>query len=97
MVTSFELTPICVVSPYQARRQEMKWGRGCKKVENGGAFVESGKWGVFCKKWTFPQRMVHYVQYQYFLFYIFLIWGGCVHTQRTPPAYGPGYVIANQT
>jgi len=28
---------------------------------------------------------VHYVQHQYFLFYIFLIWGGgCVHTQRTP-------------
>jgi len=25
------------------------------------------------KKWTFPQRMVHYVQYQYFLFYILLI------------------------
>ena len=24
----------------------------------------------FCKKVTFPQRRVHYVQYQYFLFYI---------------------------
>ena len=59
----------------QARRQEMKWGCVffewkmffCKKVENGG--------GVFCKKWTFPQRRVHYVQYQYFLFHILLIWG----------------------
>jgi len=36
-----------------------------------------------CKKWTFPQRKVHYVQYQFFLFYILLIWG-CVRTQRTP-------------
>jgi len=47
-----------------------------KKVENGGVF--------FCKKnWTFLQRRVHYVQYQYFLFCILLIWG-CVCTQRTP-------------
>ena len=28
------------------------------KVENWGCF--------FVKKWTFPQRRVHYVQYQYF-------------------------------
>jgi len=58
----------------------MKWG--CflvKKVENGGVSV---------KKWKFPQRRVHYVQYQYFLFYILLIWG-CVRTQRILPAYGP--------
>jgi len=40
------------------------------------------KWGG-CKKWTFPQRRVRYVQYQYFLFYILLIWG-CLSTQRTP-------------
>jgi len=52
-------------------------GRKCKKVENGG--------GGFVKKWTFPQRRVHYVQYQYFLFYILLTWG------RTSPAYGPDY------
>ena len=38
----------------------------------------------FVKTWTFPQRMVHYVQYQYFLVYILFIWG-CVHTQRTTP------------
>ena len=61
----------------------------------GGVFFvkKSGKWGVvkkwkmgfFVKKWAFPQRRVHYVQYQYFLFYILLIWGrGCVRTQRTP-------------
>jgi len=50
----------------------MKCGVFCKKVENGG--------GVFCKKWTFPQ--MHYVQYQYFLFYILLI-GGRTHP-RTP-------------
>jgi len=43
----------------------------CKKVENGDA-----------KKWIFPQCRVHYVQYQYFLFYILLLWG-CVRTQRT--------------
>jgi len=41
-----------------------KWGCFCKKVENG--------WVFFCKKWTFPQRRVHYVQYQYFLFFILL-------------------------
>jgi len=64
---------------------------GCyfvKKVENGGVFFVK-KWkiigGCFCKKWTFSQRRVHYVQYQYFLFYVLLIWG-CV---RTPAAYGP--------
>ena len=48
------------------------------------------KWnggGFYCKKWTFPQRRVHYVQYQYFLFYILLVWG-CVRTQRTPPPTG---------
>ena len=34
-----------------------------KKVENGGVLVKSGKYGVFfCKKWTFSQRRVHYVQ-----------------------------------
>ena len=47
-------------------------------------FVKKGKWGVskwkmggvfFVKKWTFPQRRVHYEQYQYYLFYILLIWG----------------------
>ena len=41
----------------------------------------------FCKKWTFPQRRVHYVQYQYFYFTFYLFGGVC--TQRTPPAYGP--------
>jgi len=30
----------------------------------------------FCKKVTFPQRRVHYVQYQYFLFYILHYLGG---------------------
>jgi len=41
------------------------------------------KWGdVFCKKADLSSiRRVHYVQYQYFLFYILLIWG--VRTQRT--------------
>jgi len=59
----------------QARRQEMKWGCFVKKVEN---------WGCFSvKKWTFPQCRVHYVHYQYFLFYILLIWRGV----RTHPTY----------
>jgi len=46
--------------------------------------------GVFFveKKWTFPQRRVHYVQYQYFLFYILLIWEGA-YAPNAPPAYGP--------
>jgi len=46
----------------------------CKKWKNGGCFV---------KKWTFSQRWVHYVKYQYFLFYILLVWG--VRTHRTQP------------
>jgi len=45
--------------------------------------------GVFVKKWTFPQRRVHYVQHQYFLFYILLIWAVRTHTTH-PPAYGSG-------
>jgi len=44
---------------------------------------------VFCKKWTFPQRRVHYVQYHYFLFFILLIWGLRAHPTHPPPAYGP--------
>ena len=51
--------------------------------------------GVFCKKkwkkgegvvkkWTFPQRRVHYVQYQYFFNFTFYLFGWCVRTQRTP-------------
>ena len=56
----------------------------------GVFFVKKGgKWGVFCKKWTFSQRRVHCVQYQYFLILHFTHWGG-VRTQPThPPAYGP--------
>ena len=66
----------------------------CKKVENGGAF--------FCKKWTFPQRTVRYVQYQHFLFYILLIWGsGCVGTQRTSLStvlmYSNASILGGQT
>jgi len=47
---------------------------------------KSGKWGCFfVKRCTFPQRKVHYVQYQYFFyFYIlhftYLGWRG---SQRT--------------
>jgi len=52
-----------------------------KKVENGGVFV---------KKWTFPQRRVHHVQYQYFFILHFTYLWGCVRTERTPClSYGP--------
>ena len=47
------------------------------------------KWGwvFFRKKWTFPQRRVHYVQYQYFLFYILLIRGeGGAYAPNAPPS-----------
>ena len=33
---------------------------------------------------------MHYVQYQYFLLYILLIWGGCVRNQRTRLPTGLG-------
>jgi len=90
----------------QARGQEMNWGF-CKKSGKWGMFFckKSGKWGVFCeksgkcgvcffvKRWTFPQCKVRYVQYQYFLFYILLIWGR-VRTHPThPPAYGPAMLL----
>jgi len=52
-----------------------------------GGVVCKKKWKVWVfllKKWTFPQRSLHYVQHQYFfLFYILLI-EGCVRTQHTP-------------
>jgi len=42
----------------------------------GVFFVKKRKMGMFfVKKWTSPQSSVHYVQYQYFLFYVLLIWG----------------------
>ena len=51
-------------------------------MENGGVF--------FVKKRTFPQRRVHYAQYQYFLFYILLIsGGGGAYAPNAPPTYGP--------
>ena len=47
---------------------------------------KSGKWGCFVKKWTFPQRRVHYVQYQYFLFFYFTYLGGVrTHPTNAPP------------
>jgi len=49
----------------------------CKKVENGG--------GVLVKKWTFPQRRMHYVQYQVFFILHFTYLGGGVRTQPTHP------------
>ena len=85
MLSVLQLLAICCPpdpqQQTQARKQEMKWGV-VKKGKMGGVFVKkSGKWGG-CKKWTFPERRVHYVQYQYFLFYILLTWG-CICIQ--PP------------
>ena len=55
--------------------------------EMGSVFCKKWKMGgVLVKKWTFPQRRVHYVQYQYFLFYILLIWDP---NAPPPRAYGP--------
>jgi len=73
----------------QARRQEMKWGVGLvKKVQNVGGVFFAKKWKMWgCKKWTFPQSRVHYVQYQYFYF-TFYLFGGA-YAPNAPPAYGP--------
>jgi len=38
--------------------------------------------GVSCKKWTFPQRRVHYVQYQYFFILHFTYLGGAYTARR---------------
>jgi len=54
------------------------------------------KWGGFVKKWTFPQRRVHYVQYQYFLFYILLIWEVRAHPTH-PPANGAVLLLERQS
>ena len=76
----------------QARKQEIKWGVFFVKSGKSVFFVQKWTMGVFVKKWTFPQRRVHYVQYQYFLFYISLIWGGGAYAPNAPPAYGPDVV-----
>ena len=47
--------------------------------------------GVFCKKWTFPQSRVHYVQYQYFFILHFTYLGGA-YAPNVPPTYGPAVV-----
>ena len=48
-------------------------------MENGGCF--------FVKKWTFPQLMVHYVQYQYFfiLHFTYLGRGKSAYAPCAPP------------
>ena len=60
-----------------------------------GVFRKKVKMGVFfCKKFTYPQRSVHYVQYQYFLFCILLIWGGAYAPNEPLAAYGPVHGIS---
>ena len=55
----------------------------------GGVLVKKVENGVFCKKkWTFPQRRVHCVQYQYFFLH-FTYLGVRTHPTHPPPAYGP--------
>jgi len=49
-----------------------------------GFFVKKVKNGGFVKKWTFPQRRVHYVQYQYFFILHFTYLGGGVCTENAP-------------
>ena len=65
-------------------------GAFCKKVENGGCFFVkkvdlSSTHGVLCS----ISITVYYsiLQYQYFLFYILLIWGGGAYAPNAPPAY----------
>ena len=50
-------------------------------------FVKMWKMGVFfAKKWTFPQRRVHYVQYQYFFYFTFYLFGGeDAYVPNAPP------------
>ena len=65
----------------QARRQKIKWGCALvKKWKMGGVY--------FVKKWTFPQRRVHYVQYQFLFYFTFYLFGGA-SASNAPPAYGP--------
>ena len=54
-----------------------------------GVFVLN-KWKIMggCKKWTFPQRRVHYVQYQY-LFILHFTYLGDAYAPNGPSAYGP--------
>ena len=51
-----------------------------------GVFVLN-KWKIMgggCKKWTFPQRRVHYVQYQYLFILDFTYLGGA-YAPNAPP------------
>jgi len=50
--------------------------------------------GGGCKKVDLSSTQGVYVQYQYFLFYILLIWG-CVRTQRTPLRTGLRFFIVH--
>ena len=59
----------------QARRQEIKWGGGCKKVERGCFLVKSGPFST--------QGALCTVSVIFILHFTYL--GGCVRTQRTPP------------
>ena len=56
-----------------------------------GGVVCKKKWKVWVfllKKWTFPQRSLHYVQHQYFFCFTFYLLRGA-YAPNTPPACGP--------
>jgi len=61
----------------QARRHEMKWR---------GGVVPKMRWGLlFVKKVDLiPPQNETKLNQTLLLFYILLIWGGCIRTQRTP-------------
>jgi len=52
----------------------------------------------FVKKWTFPQRRVHYIQYQYFFILHFTYFEGRgAYAPDAPAAYGPVALITSRT
>jgi len=60
------LTPNQQCQSTEGKTPAVSWRRKLKAAAR--VFCKKVKMGVFCKKkWTFPERRVHYVQYQYFL------------------------------
>ena len=69
------------------------WGCFFVKKWKMGVFLWKVEMEVFCKNWTFPQRRVHYVQYQYFFYFAFYLFGAA-YAPNAPPclrAYDTGH------